>query len=709
MLNTYFKLKTFQLIYNHTEIYEWISSNIFTNDYDDDNASSTVVKPLSLILPTSTGEPFRRNNKHENVMAFEWLMKNIIIKGCAELWNISMLTKLNEQTASISVSHVKLLLQQYDDKRSSIYHNRFANLLLNNRHWSTELMVESLWCALGGASRDTNNLKKIHTRGSPLFMLVSLVKLSSYGSATKLDFSVHTLRTEYSSCLAEFILTLQECWQQYGLQKRRRSSVLLLSQQQQQQQQQREIDKLSNQEATTTTYPIIIVNAKITDVTGFFFNNYETCVLLSLSEVTLERTQQIAVLKISGLQTAILCPNNDPLMSLNDFTDVFSNIKAIRIEYMKSSLTSDIPHVTIYILDDTEAMWNCKLHMHIVTLFRDMIDFKTKFHHASTTTRSEITNEPTSNASSSSSSVKSSLPPIVLDVYAEGNTVFGIKISERHSMQLFLQNVYVSRKKQMAISMENIFLNIDEMHIFTIKDLDIQSMASIDVLRAERRNYENFVCATNSVWVTMIGEFKGIFPYDHDFADAIQNEFNSMFKWLKSVHQVKKKPFTVASTLPSDMIIQVKEFLLELSDDPFEVKLRDNYVLLVDEYHESLKRKHLFDQKIRELCSERLLLPAGTLEELYANLVKKNSEIYIQRSKKINESGPPRTRLFAWILTDLQIMAMADPSIHGKDNVTAMMREIDVDSPWPEEGLDFVTLWCRAINVSCSEWKFMLR
>lgn len=669
---------------------------------------------MSLILPTSSSiEPFR--NKQENVMAFEWFMKNIVIKGCAELWNISMLTKLNEQTASISVSHVKLLLEQYDDKRSSIYHNRFANLLLHNRHWSTELLVESLWCALGGASRDTNNLKKIHTRGSPLFMLVSLVKLSSYGSATKLDFSVHTLRTEYSSCLAEFILTSQECWQQYGIQKRRRSSVLLLSQKQQ-----KEIDKLSSQEKTTTTatatanYPIIIVNAKITDVTGFFFNNFETCILLSISEVTLERTQQIAVLKISGLQTAILCPNNDPLMSLNDFTDVFSNIKAIRIEYMKSSLTSDIPHITMYILDDTEAMWNCKLHMHIVTLLRDIIDFRTKFQ--ANTRLCAATIEPPSftsaaaAASTSTSSIKSTnLPSIVIDIYAEGNTVFGIKISERHSMQIFIQNCFVSRKNQMAISMENIFINIDEMHIFTIKDVDIQSMNSIDVLRAERQTYENFVRATNSVWIAMIGEFKGIFPYDHDFADAIQNEFNSMFKWLKSVHQIKKKSNISAVTLPSDIIVQVKEFLLELSDDPFEVKLRDNYVLLVDEYHESLKRKHLFDQKIRELCSERLLLPAGTLEELYANLVKKNSEIYIQRSKKINEAGPPRTRLFAWILTDLQIMAMADPSIHGKDNVTSMMREIDAESPWPEEGLEFVTLWCRAVNISCSEWKFMLR
>lgn len=50
-----------------------------------------------------------------------------------------------------------------------------------------------------------------------------------------------------------------------------------------------------------------------------------------------------------------------------------------------------------------------------------------------------------------------------------------------------------------------------------------------------------------------------------------------------------------------------------------------------------------------------LHLPAGKVEELYGKLNKKNAEIYLQRSKKMM-SMPPRTRLFAWNMNNIEIM-----------------------------------------------------
>ncbi|RZF37092.1 hypothetical protein LSTR_LSTR016200, partial [Laodelphax striatellus] len=82
---------------------------------------------------------------------------------------------------------------------------------------------------------------------------------------------------------------------------------------------------------------------------------------------------------------------------------------------------------------------------------------------------------------------------------------------------------------------------------------------------------------------------------------------------------------------------------------------------------------------VEEMCKARLLLPAGKVEELYNNLKSMNGKIYIQRSKKMVQSGT-RTRLFAWIMSDLELIALADPSIHGAQNVVNVMTEIDTDS-----------------------------
>lgn len=84
----------------------------------------------------------------------------------------------------------------------------FLGLLLGGCRWSTELRVESLWCNLGKFSQgyDTHVLKKYHTWGTPLFLGVFLVKLSSQGTA-QLKFSsvLDTVRFEWSPPFGQFI------------------------------------------------------------------------------------------------------------------------------------------------------------------------------------------------------------------------------------------------------------------------------------------------------------------------------------------------------------------------------------------------------------------------------------------------------------------------------------------------------------------------
>lgn len=48
----------------------------------------------------------------------------------------------------------------------------------------------------------------------------------------------------------------------------------------------------------------------------------------------------------------------------------------------------------------------------------------------------------------------------------------------------------------------------------------------------------------------------------------------------------------------SGFLLQIKDFVFEMSDDPFEVKLRDNYELLEDEYKENIKRQKMLEEKV---------------------------------------------------------------------------------------------------------------
>ncbi|EDW50305.1 GM14064 [Drosophila sechellia] len=685
IFNLYVKLKTFQIIYNHSEIYDFVNNNFLARQ------RSSGAQPMQLIhkqkslpdhldLDTAVQSNLRANQTREGGV-LEWIMQRIVVKGCAELFNVSLLMKLEDEHIAMSVSHTRFLLEQIEEKRSNLYENKFLNLLLNQRQWSMELMVETLWSNLGNSINDTNNLKKTHSPGSPFFLGVSLVKLCSYANTTKLDISVHTFRTEYSMQLAEFVVKSMECLRQYrGIKPKNMTG----------QSQARPNGGLTLSVQPLQSSTSLRVSVKVKDITAYFVNHHNVYTLLSFSELNLSRSQSLTTLKLEEFQMAIMRSMTASSLCLTDFSDVFATCKMIRLEH--EQVEGTLGKLSIYIPGNTEATWNSNLHMHLLTLVRDMQDLKTEL-------------------AIPASSVKKTTPKggLIVELSAERSTIFEIKFSDRHSIQIFVESLFFSQKERCIIYTENVFVKIDDQHIFTVKELDLQSVPRLEVLTQERQNFPGFQLPSNKVWVTTIGSFKAIFSYDHDFYNAVNGECTSHFKWLKMVHNYKKKPFTVDSPLPCDLVIKIKEFLLEISDDPFEVKLRDNYVLLVDEYLESLKRKALFDKKIGELCSERLLLPSGTIEGLYANLVKKNSEIYIQRSKKIRESGPVRTRLLAWIMTDVNIMAMADTSIHGYDNVTRIMREIDHESPWPEEGLEFSTLWCRGVNISCTEWKFMLR
>lgn len=102
-----------------------------------------------------------------------------------------------------------------------------------------------------------------------------------------------------------------------------------------------------------------------------------------------------------------------------------------------------------------------------------------------------------------------------------------------------------------------IVVSVDGSEIFTLQGVSLNQVHDDIFIREERSDNENFVLSWNRVWNVSIELFKASFPYEHCYAEAIQNEFISIWKWLKIVHNKKKHPFTVDSPLPSDLFIRV--------------------------------------------------------------------------------------------------------------------------------------------------------
>jgi len=83
------------------------------------------------------------------------------------------------------------------------------------------------------------------------------------------------------------------------------------------------------------------------------------------------------------------------------------------------------------------------------------------------------------------------------------------------------------------------------------------------------------------------------------------------------------------------------------------------------------------------------------VEAAYESLQLKTADVYIQRARQLYSIAPQRTSLLLWTLDDVRVVAMADPSHHGYDDVVRLMQEID-PSRFVSETFGFA-LFCTAV------------
>ncbi|XP_036392090.1 protein KIAA0100-like [Megalops cyprinoides] len=282
-------------------------------------------------------------------------------------------------------------------------------------------------------------------------------------------------------------------------------------------------------------------------------------------------------------------------------------------------------------------------------------------------------------------------------------------VSDRNYIVLRAEALSLSRHAgAMYARLPHLVINFDGNDIFSFKGAEVETLPRQEETVLHRKHFPFLSTQHNRAWVFTFPSLSVEFPYQYNFSDTFDKAINVQ-KWLKTLHRGAAGPPEV-QRLPPDLLFRVTQFSFVFLDDVFEIKLRDNYELMKDENKESVKRLQLLDKKVADLRKQHgELLPARKIEELYTSLERKHIEIYIQRSRRLYANTPMRKSLLTWTVSELELVALADRSLHGPERVREQLRDIDGVSPFPRDGLPLVVQWCRAVRFKLGAFLVRIR
>ncbi|TKS80892.1 Protein KIAA0100 [Collichthys lucidus] len=290
-----------------------------------------------------------------------------------------------------------------------------------------------------------------------------------------------------------------------------------------------------------------------------------------------------------------------------------------------------------------------------------------------------------------------------------GRTRLTAHVSELNYILLQTEALSVSKHAgSIRMHSPSMIFNFDGNNIVTFNGLDVEMHTELTEMQLHRDTFPFLTTPHNQVWVLTCPSMAVEFPYQYNFSNTFDMAI-SVQKWLKTLHRSPSQATTV-QRLPPDIVFKISQFSFVFLDDIFEIKLRDNYELMKDESKESAKRLQLLDKKVADLRKQHgELLPARKIEELYSSLEKKHIEIYIQRSRRLYANTPMRKSLLTWTVSDLELVFLADQSLHGPERVREQLRDIDGISPFPRDGLPLVVQWCRAVKFKLAAFLVRIR
>ncbi|KAK3862517.1 hypothetical protein Pcinc_031627 [Petrolisthes cinctipes] len=440
-------------------------------------------------------------------------------------------------------------------------------------------------------------------------------------------------------------------------------------------------------------------SAKCTNINVFAVTEQKVSIMVRVDNLESQRAARNAKTTIVGTKILRFVPSGAQYSCVKS-----SEIKGECGQLSEAVVESVNGEVLMNMTEQLHLTWSTTTHMTLLTLAQEISAFLSTLKAPQQESREGVKGEKRPEKEEGSG--------LQLQLIARGDIRIGAELSSQHNMCFILGDLtYLMANGRILCQSEELQIHFDGHKIMCLSGGKLSRALQSREVREERESVPELTVKQNKSWKLTVDTWKTTFPYKYNFAAAFSDDLLSLVKWAKLVHPPRSTPppTTLIPPLPPDIVIRVRHWLLEVGDDPFEVKLRYNYELLEDEYVECCKRLKALDTRVEELRRTLFLIPTGKIDELYRNLQEKNSETYIKRSKLMYGTAPMRTQLFTWTMRDVVIFALADPTYHGTERVIHHMMDIDLESPWPEEGQEFSTLWCRMISASCGQWKFSLR
>ncbi|CAF0826292.1 unnamed protein product [Rotaria sp. Silwood1] len=288
----------------------------------------------------------------------------------------------------------------------------------------------------------------------------------------------------------------------------------------------------------------------------------------------------------------------------------------------------------------------------------------------------------------------------------------------------FVRNSLIDNETQMQLKCSQLTVDWQQQCLFVVHDISFIRLIQSEILTTERILLQKTIGSLdmlhNRASLLQINSFSIHFPFDSTFNEVIE-KFINIRKWLKRLHktngdmsstflsQVPKH--TISNEVWTDLSIKINEFELTIIDDLFEVKLFQNYCLMADEYHERELREQELQHRIDG--HEKISQPLNNINELKKALMEANSRVYIKRCQKTNydeNNQRIKRNLIRWHLRQVDLIALADQSWTGKENILNIIHRIDYDSPRiPIDTSDLCTIWCRYVILKCDDWSIHFR